>query len=573
MKKDFKLRKLNNKGIALISIMIAVAFITIIASALLAITYSNFQMKVMNLNSKENFYETDGQVSKIMTGIRQTVNGSVATAPETSILNLCVAGSTAPTVDHPVQYDMSKVAALGYTDWPSMMLDPGTTTTYQQSITNPTTHRTDTFTYKSNYTGAEGSVAGMVTVEEVDSAKKYTFHDMEVQQKTSDGYMNTIKTDIVITTVKVNSDGKVGGVGDFSMMSDNTLSVAGTQFTSLDIYGSTFFAKYNGIENNYTKSDGSTGSFTKPGGEALVLNKECKMNVIGEYLVVYGDVVLNDKSCLYIGNGNMTVYGDIIINDGATLICNGKIFMVDEPLPGRMQASQIKVQNGSIEDHVFPKGLTIQKLTKANYESVCATLATNDADENNDGITNKILKPITNFNNSGHDFDVLNYTGNINSGIKNETKYFGQPTGIAFNTQSTINGDYKNFVVFNLNSDAVIRQPNPGSTFISKNPISVDQLHSVSITKVGDATFSFLTGVDSGDTSNPLYDSKVHDMQISPSDTSTYGNNNGFKVSAKDFFASDCNATVKKLLLQSVGGGSGADVYYSSISMINYKKD
>lgn len=574
MKKDFKLRKLNNKGIALISIMIAVAFITIIASALLAITYSNFQMKVMNLQSKENFYEVDGQVSKIMTGIRQTVNGNVATAPETSILNLCVAGSTAPTVDHPVQYDMSKVAALGYTDWPSMMLDPGTATTYQQSITNPTTHRTDTFTYNSNYTGAEGSVAGMVTVVEDGSVKRYTFHDVEVTQKTSDGYLNTVKTDIEISTVKANSDGKVGGVGDFSMMSDNTLSIASTQFACLDVYGSCFFAAYDGIENGYTKSDGSTGSFTKPGTNALNLTSEAKLNVCGEYLVVYGDVVLNDKACLYIGSGNMTVYGDIIINGNATIVCNGSIYMVDEALPGRSQPSAIKIQNGTIDDHVFPKGLTVKKLTKANYESVCATLGTNDADPDNDGITSKILTPISNFNNSGHDFDVLNYTGNINSGASNLTKFYGQPTGVKFNMASSVNpDDFKGCLVFNLNPGFTMNNTNAGATIISKNPIKVDQVHSVSITKLGDSVFNFLTSVDSGDTSNPLYDATVHDMQIGPSDTTTYGNNNGYKVSAKDFFASDCNATVKKLLLQSIGGGSGSDVYYSSISMINYKKD
>ena len=78
MKGNRDMRKLNlrknNRGIALISIMIAVSFITVIAAALLVITYTNFRMKVQNLNTKENFYETDGQLTKISTLFRYNVS-------------------------------------------------------------------------------------------------------------------------------------------------------------------------------------------------------------------------------------------------------------------------------------------------------------------------------------------------------------------------------------------------------------------------------------------------------------------------------------------------------------------
>ena len=67
-------KRLNNEGVALISIMICVAFVAIIASALLVITYTNFEMKVMNLRSKENFYETDGQLTRITTLFRYNLS-------------------------------------------------------------------------------------------------------------------------------------------------------------------------------------------------------------------------------------------------------------------------------------------------------------------------------------------------------------------------------------------------------------------------------------------------------------------------------------------------------------------
>ena len=50
--------KKNNKGAALISVLIATAFLAITATALLMISYSNYKMKVVNLNSKNNLYES-----------------------------------------------------------------------------------------------------------------------------------------------------------------------------------------------------------------------------------------------------------------------------------------------------------------------------------------------------------------------------------------------------------------------------------------------------------------------------------------------------------------------------------
>ena len=60
----------NNKGVALLSILIAIAFVSIIGAALLYITYSNFQMKVANLRSKSNYYSTDGKMVEITSAIR-----------------------------------------------------------------------------------------------------------------------------------------------------------------------------------------------------------------------------------------------------------------------------------------------------------------------------------------------------------------------------------------------------------------------------------------------------------------------------------------------------------------------
>ena len=63
----------NNKGMAMVSVLIAVAFITILATALLYISFNNFQMKVVNYESKVNFYETEHDLVVASTAIRNAV--------------------------------------------------------------------------------------------------------------------------------------------------------------------------------------------------------------------------------------------------------------------------------------------------------------------------------------------------------------------------------------------------------------------------------------------------------------------------------------------------------------------
>ncbi len=582
-------KKLNNRGVAMISIMIAVAFITVIASALLYITYTNFSMKTMNLRSKENFYELDGMVNRVSAETRNLLNETTTDDPSSNITKLTVNGDM-PTETTAVQYDVRNfyymghpvichIAAIrGRIGNPGVAADATEYASYREGVNitaswsgggndviRTSTEGTDDdrFGFYTEYgTGDNGKVT--MKVDSSTGATTYTFHNLCIEERAAGGYVNRIKTDIEITTVKKTGTGDEGGIGDFSMLSDSSLKVDGGGFTVMDIYGNSYFSSTDGT-GTYEKSDGTTATFTKPGTNAVVLNDESKINVIGQYLVVYGDIVLNDNSCLYIGSGNLTVYGDIILNGHSTLICNGKIYMVEGKLPGRTEESKIKIATGTTkEQHIYPSSTTVTKLTKAQFEEFCHTLLFDDANTANDGITKQILKSVTL---SGGTFDPANFSGNINGNPKGElTSFFGQDIAVGFNTQDTINNDMKNRVCFNL-KEAKIRESNPCTTIISCKPVTVDQKHSVSVTKIGDDVFEWLIGCQKTDTSNPLFDAKVHNFKL---ETSTAGS--GY-ISTADLFQPDCNPKVKKMLRQATGGGSGSDSYYSSIRLVNYVKD
>lgn len=546
-KTDFLIR--NNRGAALVSVMIAVAFVTILASSLLYITYTNYQMKVMNLESKNNFYETNGELTKVTSTFRNTI--VKATNPKTEILNFCPNDPLG--AKDTTRYSVVDVVKLAY---PSATGNANYATITQGS---------DTFTFTStnnNFSAINDPLNNTITI--------YTLRDFQVTQKNASGYENKVKTDIVLKVQEVPTGKDAGGVGEFSMLMDGTLDVNTSNFGCLSLYGNTFVSSYDGSVDTHGTYYVKPGGQTKP---AVHLGGESKMNIIGDYMVVFGDLVMDGNSCLYIGNGSLTVYGDIILKEHATLICNGDIFMLDEPLPGRATISDIYVPAGKTKaDYVFPSTLTVSRVQWSSFENFCQTIHLTDTDQaqltdDKIGLINQIADTITNYGGKG-DVSIADWDNNwnVNGSSKFNTNFYGISCGVAFNRQTTINGDYKNYLLFNLSPGAEIRESNVNTTIISKNPLKVDQFHDIMLTKIGSETFNYLT-VDSDDTANPYYNPSIHkfSFQISNGANGT--------ISAGDFFKDDCNTTVNNMLKSSTGGAGGTPMFYSSLQFTEFDKD
>jgi len=603
--KELNLRK-NNRGIALISIMIAVSFITVIAAALLAITYTNFRMKVQNLNTKENFYETDGQLTKISTLFRYNVsdagpNGSEADMDK-RLKDLCMDadfGAASPSIPGPgdigydpsnptktVQksvgvYNVQKLASLAWEDENRVI--PGATTVSATAVG----YDGDRFSYVSN--SVEGVPAGTITKIEDGSITTYILHDFQITQTKKDeasstgDYSNTVDTHIVFRTKKypaVGGDSNPGGVGSCSSLMDGTLRVENDgSFSCLNVYGNAYFSNYGGI----TSWDG--GNYTAPGKYSATDNKaainlmgESKMNLLGDITVVYGDIVLNGNSTLYVNGGKLKVIGDIIINDNATLVCSGKIYMVDEILPGRTFKTSVKVNSGTANDHCYPHGLenasNYVKITKDQYIALCAELGLNDNNATNDGLTYQMLIPVKTSSMSAT-FDLRN-GGKFESGATFKTTYYGQEIGVAYwqeqNMQSSLG---RNLLIFNSVDGLTIKESQDHSTIISPYPIKVNQTHSISLTNLGPETFKYLCSYKNNDTAKDGYDSTIHNgtVRLHPAGGSTMDN---AKVSPGDFFTSVDAVNNKVNAVLGIGDdastGSGAS-YKTSLSFTEYQKD
>ncbi len=528
MKKNEKYN--NNRGAALLSVMIAVTFITIVASALLYMAYMNFTMKAMSVQSKTNFYETEGYLQ----GVTVKLQDEIAKSPDpaTTLNNMTDGGN----------YSCAKLLKLKY---PSATGDASSASVVIDG---------DTITLKRG--------GNLVVTDHSTKTKKYTFNDVKITQVNADGLTNNIKTDIVYYVTKESTAADAGGVGEFSMMMDGSLSSSGSEFTFMTLYGNTFLSD--------AQYDASLGK-TKPGNNALNLTGAAKMNIVGDYCVVYGDIVLSGNSVLTVTQGNLCVYGDIYLNDNSTLICSGKIYMVDSALTdyGRANVTGIHAGDNNLSKHLYPAGLTINPIGRDKFDNFAAELKYNDNDSTNDGMLNQILRSDgVKYNDSEKGELHLLYT-NVKDQMSATTNKFGVNFGWSVFRQADINGsDLNNRLCFVVN-DATIKDTSSNSTIISRANVKYEQAHGFTLKKIGPEIFNVLS-IKSTDTTNPLYDSNIHKKEVN----SDLGNGKP-QISAGDFFVDDCNQIVNRVLGNSVNGegGGGTPIILSSVTFENWVKD
>ena len=80
-------RRTDNKGSAMVVVIIAMAFIGILASVLMYMSLLNYQMKVNNLKAKDNFYSAETVLDEIRTAMGERVSASVGSAYELVLKN------------------------------------------------------------------------------------------------------------------------------------------------------------------------------------------------------------------------------------------------------------------------------------------------------------------------------------------------------------------------------------------------------------------------------------------------------------------------------------------------------
>lgn len=530
----------SNKGAALVSIMIAVAFITILATAMLYMSFNNYKMKVVNYESKANFYETEQSMTKMSTTLRNEVMSSS---------NPLLTVKTAAGVDATNRYSNVEIAKLAF---------PSASVASSGNNAVVVDENGDLFTFSSTVP------AGTPNYEETpvnSSTKKITLKGVEIKQlEARTKNVNKISTDLYMYIQAEDTPADMGGIGEFSLMMDSSISTAPGSATKINVFGNGFFL---GVDPSATTSLPGRKANSS---QAISLNSECTYNLLGDYTLVYGDIVLEDQSALNIINGSLTVYGNIYLDGTSTLTCNGKLIFPDSSIISPDTGNPYGIVGDA--KRIYPSNLasSIERLGPTTCQAIVADLKLDDTDHSNDGLVTQILAKQRSANGAGPEYYYDDAA--INGQAMQKDADSITLNGISYNTRfyskDQVNGDLRNRLAF-LKGVTAIKESNEGSTIISRDKVSFEQVHELNLTKMGTNAFNYLTmkQADAANYPDLNYIEGVHQIQL----------NNGLKYEVGGFLQPNANTFVQNIMGLASGGGGGTPTYASTIGYQNWSKE
>ena len=74
LRNKWKNKSMNDKGSALVLVIIAIAFIGTLVAMMIYLVYYNYLMKFTDRSAKDNFYTAESAVAEIKAGIEQDVS-------------------------------------------------------------------------------------------------------------------------------------------------------------------------------------------------------------------------------------------------------------------------------------------------------------------------------------------------------------------------------------------------------------------------------------------------------------------------------------------------------------------
>ncbi len=583
------MKKLNNKGAALVSVMIAITFVSIVATSLLVIALNNYQMKVVSIQSKSNFYETEQRINVVTATVRDKLSGS---SNPNGDLGSIVNGST--TLDYnqaSFPYKAEKIADLAF---PGKSTSSDSNGVYVKVWDDPAREGNESYPYDKFY-----FKDGTVKVETKQNGKKITLDNLTIKQVSSDGkggYENSIKTDLnIFCEIPPSGGGAVGGVGSCAFLIDSTIKAdPNDHSTRLNISGNTIMGQYQSGSGSYTtsfyggteqnktvtaysiptsvgksKTGDTVTSVNNNQENAIIYLKDCAyMNFNSANNVIFGDVFLCGKSVLTVlENGSFTVYGDIFIAEKAAFICKGElrlgynsnVYTVNSGTSGG-----VTKLNGPNPSKNFVCD-TVTHLDKKNYDKMADYLNLFDSNHDNDGILPKILKP----NSSGkYYYEAADaYQTKTNTlctfnGIDYAACYPAGDLGFADNSSTNAPKYYNELILVNdrvNNSKTKITSSIPNSTIISRKPVYVYDTMNINVSKMGDQAFHYILTHDN---------CKIN--------FKAYGSNDTNAVSICDFFDPNCDTYVSNVfsISQANDTSSGpTTVTKTAISFTEWNKD
>ena len=267
-------RKMNNKGFSLILVIICMTFISVLASMILAMAVNNVQMRVVEEEASDNFYSAEEVLDEVRANMEKQANMALGDAYN---LFLQKYAATAPKNRESVF-----VTSL------SSVLNDLVKKDFIDNFDAADAAKYEAFLAKylgvaKNRSGIRIDKAEDVILVPGSESSKITVKGLTITYTGDDGYVTSIKTDLV---VKITYP---------KFFEDN---IAGPAFLDYTII----------TDNNVEKNGGQTVSTIRGcvySGKDLVVSNGANLTVQSQYLIAKNAIDVGSNSTLSIAKGSL----------------------------------------------------------------------------------------------------------------------------------------------------------------------------------------------------------------------------------------------------------------------------
>lgn len=207
-------QKLNNKGSAIVMVIVVVAFVSILATTLLYVSGANYFRKATDLKNKESFYEAETALEEI----RAALAVEVSKAAEEAYLTVSINYATA---DSATRYSLfqSEFFDVLAENWAKKVVDPDDPNRYEAVVRALVSNELDR-NYQAAISLDPAAIGDPLVIEdplELHAEDGYAVLRGVELQYTVNGYTTMISTDYLIYLPSIKWDvdqGITSGGGD-----------------------------------------------------------------------------------------------------------------------------------------------------------------------------------------------------------------------------------------------------------------------------------------------------------------------------------------------------------------------
>ena len=253
----------NDKGSSIIMVMIALAFVGVLATILVYLAYYNFLMKSTDRNAKTNFYTAESALDEINLGLQGKISEAMSES-YTSVMQE-YANETADVKKYEFQQLFEKKLINKLKTATSTPTD-----VHYEIETGLKAYLVNTAYDNVNHTGAEILTTNTENLISMDSNNNIVLRDLKIRYTDEKKYVSLISTDIVLKIPPLDFATviSVPDIETYSLIADSALDVS-DNITGVKVSGNV----YGGTTGINVSGDSKLTFGKKPTDATTLLNR------------------------------------------------------------------------------------------------------------------------------------------------------------------------------------------------------------------------------------------------------------------------------------------------------------